>query len=124
MSSDATSKTPRRLVAMLATGVLVVVKGLDRAFGWVLRVPVGLYRLAISPLLPAACRYYPSCSAYADEALAKHGGVRGGWLAARRIGRCHPYAEGGMDPVPDTFTFGRGRCSHHPHDQEEACSGA
>jgi putative membrane protein insertion efficiency factor len=58
------------------------------------------YQLWVSPLLPAACRYYPTCSAYAIEALEKHGPVTGSWLALRRIARCHPFHAGGNDPVP------------------------
>lgn len=61
---------------------------------------VRIYQLFIGPLLPAACRYYPSCSQYAIEALQRHGAWRGSILAARRIGRCHPFHPGGYDPVP------------------------
>lgn len=65
-----------------------------------LAVPIHLYRWLISPLLPRACRFYPSCSAYAVEALHVHGPVRGSWLALRRLSRCHPLNPGGVDPVP------------------------
>ncbi|HEX9314397.1 MAG TPA: membrane protein insertion efficiency factor YidD [Actinomycetota bacterium] len=61
---------------------------------------IGVYRRFVSPLLGAHCRFHPSCSAYAQEALAVHGLVRGGWLAMRRIGRCHPWNPGGIDYVP------------------------
>lgn len=61
---------------------------------------VRFYRAAISPLLPASCRFAPSCSAYALEALERHGALRGSVLAARRICRCHPFHPGGVDPVP------------------------
>jgi putative membrane protein insertion efficiency factor len=58
------------------------------------------YRTWISPLLPPACRYTPSCSEYAEEAIRRYGALRGGWLAARRISRCHPWGGTGHDPVP------------------------
>ncbi|HMM54083.1 MAG TPA: membrane protein insertion efficiency factor YidD [Candidatus Desulfobacillus sp.] len=58
------------------------------------------YRLAISPFLGQNCRFHPSCSEYAIEALEKHGGWRGSWLAIRRVARCHPWHAGGYDPVP------------------------
>lgn len=58
------------------------------------------YRYAISPMLGRNCRFHPTCSEYAIEAIQRHGALRGGWLAARRVGRCHPFNPGGYDPVP------------------------
>jgi putative membrane protein insertion efficiency factor len=66
----------------------------------VLIVPVIAYRRFISPLLPPRCRFAPSCSEYALEALRRHGAVRGLWLSVRRLARCHPFNPGGYDPVP------------------------
>ncbi|MFY1705152.1 MULTISPECIES: membrane protein insertion efficiency factor YidD [Micromonospora] len=63
--------------------------------------PIVAYRRWVSPALPARCRFYPSCSAYAVEALARHGALRGAWLTVRRLSRCHPFHPGGHDPVPD-----------------------
>lgn len=63
--------------------------------------PIRLYQLAISPLLPAACCFTPTCSAYAMQAIERHGPVRGVWLGTKRICRCHPWGGSGHDPVPD-----------------------
>lgn len=63
-----------------------------------------VYRLVISPLYGEVCRYYPSCSAYALEAVQVHGSIKGSWLAGRRLLRCHPWAAGGVDKVPPRST--------------------
>jgi putative membrane protein insertion efficiency factor len=63
------------------------------------------YRVLISPLYGQVCRYHPSCSAYALDSVEAHGPMKGSWLAMRRIGRCHPWAAGGLDPVPARFTW-------------------
>jgi hypothetical protein len=65
-----------------------------------LRLAVRAYRWFVSPMLPLACRFSPSCSEYAEEALGRHGAWRGSWLAARRLCRCGPWHSGGHDPVP------------------------
>lgn len=84
--------------------VLHVAKRLTQA-------PIHLYRYGISPFIGPVCRYQPTCSAYALEAIEKHGAVKGVWLAARRLARCHPVkwlggGGSGFDPVPD-------KCTHH-----------
>ena len=63
-------------------------------------LPIRIYRYAISPIMASHCRFYPSCSAYAIEAIELHGSIRGSWLAAKRLARCHPWHSGGLDPVP------------------------
>jgi putative membrane protein insertion efficiency factor len=75
---------------------------------FVLKFLIRGYQLAISPLLGPRCRFYPSCSHYAMEAIESHGALSGTWLTIKRISRCHPWHEGGFDPVPD--------CPHHSHD--------
>lgn len=65
-----------------------------------LKMPVLLYRKVISPLKPPTCRFYPTCSAYALEALETHGAARGSWLTVKRLCKCHPFHPGGIDHVP------------------------
>jgi putative membrane protein insertion efficiency factor len=62
---------------------------------------IRIYQLAVSPLLGPRCRFHPSCSCYAHTAIERHGVLRGSWLGAKRLFRCHPFSEGGYDPVPD-----------------------
>ena len=74
------------------------------------------YQRAISPLLPPACRYGPTCSQYALEAIEAHGALRGGWLALRRLSRCHPGRAGGYDPVPGVGGGREGGSTQPPGD--------
>lgn len=62
---------------------------------------IKFYQKAISPLTPPSCRFHPTCSHYGFEAIEKHGALKGSWLAMRRISKCHPFHEGGFDPVPE-----------------------
>ena len=94
---------------MTPLGALAI--GLIRAYQW-----------TISPLLPRSCRFAPSCSEYAAEAMARHGFLAGGWLAARRLLRCHPWGGDGYDPVPDA-AWGR-RAADHDHSACDGHSGA
>ncbi|TYP77897.1 membrane protein insertion efficiency factor YidD [Paenibacillus methanolicus] len=66
----------------------------------VIQGPIHFYRKFISPIKPPTCRFYPTCSAYALEAIEKHGAAKGSWLAVKRICRCHPFHPGGLDYVP------------------------
>ncbi|MBC7596470.1 MAG: membrane protein insertion efficiency factor YidD [Kineosporiaceae bacterium] len=69
------------------------------------------YRFAISPLYGQVCKYHPTCSAYALQAVETHGAIRGSWLAVRRLVRCHPWSSGGYDPVPEAPTHRGEQCS-------------
>jgi uncharacterized protein len=71
----------------------------------VLVVLLRLYRRIISPLYGDVCRYYPSCSAYALQSVQQHGAAKGLWLSASRLARCHPWAAGGLDPVPARYSW-------------------
>lgn len=79
---------------------------------WPLIALVRCYQLVVSPFLGPTCRYYPSCSAYAVTALQEHGALRGSWLAARRLARCHPWSAGGVDHVPPRGA----RTGNHEHE--------
>ena len=73
---------------------------ISRAVSTLLLLVIEAYRLVISPILGPCCRYLPSCSEYAMDAIRIHGPLRGGWLAVRRVSRCHPFHAAGYDPVP------------------------
>jgi hypothetical protein len=68
--------------------------------GWMIRGLIRFYQLTLSPFIGNRCRFHPSCSHYAMEAVETHGALKGSWLALRRLGRCHPFHPGGFDPVP------------------------
>jgi putative membrane protein insertion efficiency factor len=85
-----------------------------------------VYRRGVSPMLPRTCRFYPSCSAYAEQAVRTHGVLRGSWLAVRRLGRCHPWTPGGVDHVPprrDASTAA-GVVPDHPVSHDSTSTGA
>jgi uncharacterized protein len=80
---------------------------------WLLLLFVRLYQTFFSPFLGGACKFYPSCSRYAQEAIALHGARRGAWLAMKRLGRCRPFTKGGCDPVPDVVLSPSGAKAPH-----------
>jgi putative membrane protein insertion efficiency factor len=89
------------------------------SMNWLLVGLLRLYRRLVSPIYGDVCRYYPSCSAYALESVEQHGSLRGGWLTLRRLGRCHPWAVGGLDPVPLGFSWRRSRATYCGVNSEE-----
>ncbi|NJM56796.1 MAG: membrane protein insertion efficiency factor YidD [Synechococcales cyanobacterium RU_4_20] len=81
---------------------------------WILMQLIRAYRSLLSPLLPPSCRFQPTCSRYALDAIAHHGALRGSWLGIQRVCRCHPFHAGGYDPVPKVFAWiGQSRLSDH-----------
>ncbi|MCI5833879.1 MAG: membrane protein insertion efficiency factor YidD [Prevotella sp.] len=73
---------------------------MKRLLSLILILPIRFYQLSISPLFPPSCRFTPTCSQYAIEAIRRHGPLKGLWLALRRLSRCHPWGGSGYDPVP------------------------
>ncbi len=71
-----------------------------KIFSLILIAIINLYKFILSPILPNSCRYYPTCSSYAIEALKKHGAIKGSWLSIKRILKCNPWGGSGYDPVP------------------------
>jgi hypothetical protein len=82
-------------------------KRIDGAIASILRLLVRSYQLLVAPILPMSCRYYPSCSRYAAEALERHGACAGSALTVGRLLRCHPWSGGGVDPVPERLAGAR-----------------
>ncbi len=80
-----------------------IVSGIYSFLAFLLLLPIYFYRAVISPMFPPTCRYTPTCSRYAIDAIKKHGPFKGFYLACRRILRCHPWGGSGYDPVPDEF---------------------
>ncbi len=99
--TDARSETPQEPAAA-AGRIAATVRRVAVAL---LSAPLRVYRYAISPMLPPRCRFHPTCSEYAIEALRRHGPLAGSWLAVSRVCRCHPLSHGGVDLVPETFSL-------------------
>ncbi|MDO8951796.1 MAG: membrane protein insertion efficiency factor YidD [Draconibacterium sp.] len=78
-----------------------LIKAIFKALGWVLLIPVYIYKYAISPFTPASCRHVPTCSEYAVQAIKIHGPIKGFWMATHRILKCNPWGTHGYDPVPE-----------------------
>ena len=83
---------------------------------FLLLLPIRFYKRFISPLFPPCCRFYPTCSTYAMQAIERFGAVKGLYLGLRRLLRCHPWSPGGIDEVPDTFRWRRVRYPSEKHD--------
>jgi uncharacterized protein len=108
IAPDAALKGPSRLRTSAALR-----KDLNALAAWLLLLGIRFYQAIFAPAMPVGCKFYPSCSHYAAEAIARHGAARGIWLAAARLWRCRPFTKGGFDPVPDVVAdrndvFGHG----------------
>jgi uncharacterized protein len=102
-------------------GAIVAPRGKFSGAGqWLLLAFVQLYRVFLSPFLGGACKFYPSCSQYAQEAIALHGAGRGSVLALKRLGRCRPFTKGGFDPVPDSMRGDENLGVRHAHKHTDA----
>lgn len=100
MSSKAQSAVQKRRHQLASELEVIRIQTIMRQ---VAVLPIRAYQIVLSPLLPPACRFEPRCSEYSAEAIILHGVSRGGWLALRRILRCHPWSEAGIDRVPPAF---------------------
>lgn len=89
-----------RITSSLLNMLRIIVHGIKAALQFVMLALIAFYRNCISPFTPAACRYTPTCSQYAVEAIKKYGPFKGGWLTFKRIMRCNPWGGSGYDPVP------------------------
>ena len=117
--SDPWRSEDRRYEAV--QGAVVAPRGKFSSAGqWLLLAFVQLYRVFLSPFLGGACKFYPSCSQYAQEAIALHGAGRGSVLALKRLGRCRPFTKGGFDPVPDSTRGDENLVVRHAHKHTDA----
>ena len=98
------SVSEKKYNSFLIKGIKTIIKWLGKALSFILIIPVKIYQWIISPMLPGSCRYVPTCSEYAIEALRIHGPVKGLLLGTKRIFSCHPWGGHGFDPVPSKGT--------------------
>ncbi len=101
VSTGTAASAPASVKTPAAKRTIVVREEARSAATWLALAFVRFYQIFLSPFLGGACKFYPSCSNYAQEAIAKHGAKRGGMLALKRLGRCRPFTQGGVDLVPD-----------------------
>ena len=110
-------QSPKRPAAQIAPSNVSPSAQPNKFTSWLLIFAIHLYRLTLAPFLGGNCKFYPSCSHYAEQAIKIHGPKRGTLLAAKRLLRCRPFTKGGHDPVPDREEF---EFQHHPNGQEHS----